>query len=79
MKMRPEGQEEDKMKKNQNKETSKFFSFLADTLSISNLFTSNDNAQKAARASKTSVKKDMETEEYFNLLADSLSICSVVA
>ena len=66
------------MKKNQNSSTRSFFSFLADTLSISNIFTSGrKNSEKKA-------EPEMKTEEemnrdYFDFLANSLSISTVVA
>ena len=66
------------MKKNMNKSNSKFFDFLAGTLSISSVITWKDNnsGEKAAKAATA----DKDTNEnFFDFLADTLSISRVVA
>ena len=67
------------MKKNQSSE--KFFGFLGDTLSISNLFTGNrkNGMDKDATKTKPGADQAQSTAEYFDFLADTLSIYTVYA
>ena len=67
------------MKKNQN--SGKFFGFLGDTLSISNLFTGSrkSGTEKTVTETNTGANQEKSTAEYFNFLADTLSRFTVYA
>ena len=67
------------MSRNQNRTTSKFMSFLGDTLSISNLFTGRKDEKQNAAEKPEKDTRDMSTSEYFDFLANTLSISTVYA
>ena len=69
------------MKKIQNQNNDKFFGFLGDTLSISNLFTdhSKNNAEKEVREQAENRDPAKSTSDFFDLLAGSLSMYTVYA
>lgn len=66
------------MDKNQNRTAGSFFDFLADTLSISGLFTWSREKKPAVKPEKD-VNPDKDTDGFFGFLADTLSISRVVA
>ena len=69
------------MKKIQNQNNDKFFGFLGNSLSISNLFIDHtqDDAEKVVSEQAENTDPAKSTSDFFDLLAGSLSMYTVYA